>query len=128
VVAGVDDAGTTAFFAALTEWAAAGPAGAATVVRTGPSVSMTTCDDGLPAPPPSERFDAVLGLLAVRSDVVAPGPDPGDTSKDVAARTCLGDAVVEALTDEELQDPSTLSDDRVAAVRAGAAATCGVPF
>lgn len=128
VVAGADGAGTTGFFGALTEWAAAGPAGAATVLRTGSSVTMTACDDGLPAPAPSERFDAVLGLLAVRSDVVAPGPDPQDSSTDLAARACLGDAVVKELTNDELQDLGALSDGRVGEVRAAAAATCGVSF
>ena len=95
------DADALELAAAFTAWVAAGPDGAASTGVDGDDLTLHACDPGDAEPAvPSERSPMdTLTLAAVRTLFVA---DFASTGAPPEAAACVGDAVIEAFTMEEL--------------------------
>lgn len=115
VIVGDDDTQTEELGAALDAWAAAGPAGAATVTRDADRLRLHACDPGADAAAaPGSAIDALI-LASIRSSLIAQGLDVG--ANEEQAR-CVADGNIAEFTYEELTGPDVPADfeNRVTAI------------
>jgi hypothetical protein len=108
-VAGVDPAATELLATVMGEWAAAGPAGAAAVERSGENVVLRACDDPAMVVSTSDGGSTAVGYVALRLTVFGQVIDQLRLPVDQAA--CFADHVADRVTPEQLADGSAVSTE-----------------
>lgn len=125
-VAGVDATGAAALGDAFDRWAAAGPAGSATVERAGNEVTVTSCERDGVDPTDDDRFDDPVRLLDFRNGAFVVDQPFGLDDVGLEARECLGESFADAVTVEELRDLAAVPDERFDEIGAAARTECGL--
>jgi hypothetical protein len=123
---GRSDDATTRIGSALDAWAAAMPAGAATVERADGRVTFTACDTGAAVPDSQHPADQILAVAAGRDALYAALVNTGAPSN---ASKCAADALVRdpafaPLLENPDQVPDQATLDRVRARATAIAADC----
>ena len=108
-VIGVDADATETFVGAFGDWAAAGPAGAASVERGDSTATLRSCEvDQTPAVV-GEPARLALQYVALRLDVFRQVLEQPRTTTEQAA--CFAEFIVAAVPPAELVDPSVVTPD-----------------
>lgn len=111
----------------LERWAAAMPAGAATVTRTGSRIEILSCDPGPAAavdPAPKGALGDVMTLIVFKAEGILMALETGlDTDR----AACLGNEAVRRFTPEEIRSGADIPDveERWAAVARACSSPAG---
>jgi len=109
---------------ALTAWAAKSPKGTAEVTTEDDAVQFHSCDPGKDAKPVGKEITPdILGLPVTRTDIYTEAIAGDQTPKQSA---CFANAVIDAFTFDQLQDPkgAFVSSDEGQRILAGIRQTC----
>ncbi len=108
-VAGVDPGSTDAFAGAFGDWASAGPAGAASVERSGDTATLRSCEVDQAPVEVGQPARLALQYVALRLDVFRQVLEQPRTTPEQAA--CFAELIVAQVPPTELIDPSGVTPD-----------------